>query len=220
MAGWLPAGGVRFSRPEVTVPREVEAALDKQVRDLGYRTAALRKPPLLEVLENPGFDRPADGQNPLPGWTAVQPAGVSIQRDTQTKYSGDASARLSSTGPVGSLVSRPFPPPVTGRLTMLVRMRVADAAKQPPVRLVIEGRQGERTVAFYARFGKPIDSDAAPPEDTRPIAVEWSPYLMEVVDLPLETLSAMRVRLELSGPGEVWIDDVQLCDLAFNAEEL
>jgi hypothetical protein len=99
---------------------------------------------------------------------------------------------------------------------MLVRMRVADPARQPPVRLVIEGRQGTRTMAYYARFGLSADESAP----TQPIAAEWSPYLIERTDLPLESLSAMRVRLELSGAGEVWIDDVQLCDLAFNKREV
>ena len=30
----------------------------------------------------------------------------------------------------------------------------------------------------------------------------------------------MRVRVDLMGPGEVWVDDVQLFDLAFNESEL
>jgi hypothetical protein len=222
VAAALSAPRVRFYRPQVVVPREVEAALDRQVRELGYRAAALRKPPLLEVLENPGFDRPLDSQNKIPGWQRVLQPGVGIQLDSQTKFSGAASVRLTSTGPVGSLVSKPFAPPATGRLAMLVRMRVADAAKQPPVRLILEGRQGTRTIAYYLRFGQPVATEpgSVPDAVAQPIATEWSPYLMEVKDLPLETLSAMRVRLELSGAGEVWIDDVQLCDLAFDPEEI
>ena len=43
---------------------------------------------------------------------------------------------------------------------------------------------------------------------------------MQFDDLPLDGLSQMRVRLDLMGPGEVWADDVQLFDLAFNESEL
>ena len=230
VAAELSAPGVRFYRPEVVVPREVEMALDKQVRDLGYRAAApaqIRRSWM--SWRTPASIARSDSQNQIPGWIRGQKpgiTGVTIQLDTQTKYSGAASVRLASSGPAVSLVSHPFAPPVTGRLAMLVRMRVADAAKQPPVRLVIEGRYAARTVAYYARFGQSVATnpglvpDAAHPEGTRPIGTEWGPYLMEVIDLPLDTLSAMRVRLELSGAGEVWIDDVQLCDLAFNPEEL
>lgn len=210
--------GVRLGRPEVAVPREVQIVLDKQVRELGSRAAALRNPPLLEVLENPGFDRPMEPQNQIPGWLRVQPPGVSIQVDERTKHSGSASLHLASTGPAGGVVSEPFAPPASGRLAMSVRMRVADPARQPPVRLAIEGRQGTRTVAYYARFGRSVDASAP----SQPIGADWGPYpyLMEVPDLPLESLSAMRVRLELSGPGEVWIDDVQLCDLLFKKQEV
>ena len=216
VAACFSSPGVRLSQPEVIVPREVQMVLDKQVRELGYRMAALRNPPLLEVLENPGFDRPLGPKNQIPGWDCVQPQGVAIQLDSEAKHSGAAAVRLASSGPAGALVSQPFAPPISGRLAMLVHMRVADAAKQPPVRLVVEGRQGTRTVAFYLRFGRSVERDVA----AQPITTEWSRYLMGVPDLPLETLSAVRVRLELSGPGEVWIDDVQLCDLAFNEREL
>jgi hypothetical protein len=53
----------------------------------------------------------------------------------------------------------------------------------------------------------------------RPIPAEWAQYVIEANDLPLATLSEVRVRLELVGQGEVWIDDVQLSDLAFNRRE-
>ena len=43
---------------------------------------------------------------------------------------------------------------------------------------------------------------------------------MQFDDLPLDGLSQMRVRLDLMGAGEVWVDDVQLFDLAFNESEL
>ncbi|MGQ9575254.1 MAG: family 10 glycosylhydrolase [Thermoguttaceae bacterium] len=211
---WAPT--VRLYGPEVAMPPEVHTALDRQVRELGFRVAALRTPPLLEVLENPGFDRPPGPQGQIAGWIRVQPAGVTIQLDSTTKYSGSAAVRLASTGPAGGLVSPPFAPPASGRLAMLARMRVADPARQPPVRLVVEARQAGRTLTHYAQFGQA----AGPQTEVQPISTQWSPYLLEVVDLPLEGLSAVRVRLELAGPGEVWIDDVQLCDLAFNKREL
>jgi len=155
--------GVRLARPEVAVPREVQAVLDKQVRELGSRAAALRNPPLLEVLETPASTA-RGAKNQIPGWLPVQAQGVSIHLDDRIKHSGSASLRLASTGPAGGVVSEPFAPPASGRLAMLVRMRVADPARQPPVRLVIEGRTqgvpGSRTVAYYARFGQSIDTGA------------------------------------------------------------
>jgi hypothetical protein len=44
-------------------------------------------------------------------------------------------------------------------------------------------------------------------------------FFVEANDLPLEGLSSLRVRFELTGPGEVWLDDVQLCALLFQDAE-
>ena len=48
------------------------------------------------------------------------------------------------------------------------------------------------------------------------IAATWRPYIFQVDDLPLEGLSQLRVRFDLMGQGEVWVDDVQLFDLALS----
>ena len=42
------------------------------------------------------------------------------------------------------------------------------------------------------------------------IGTEWTQYLFEVRDLPTDQLTDLRVRFDLTGPGEVWIDDVEL----------
>ena len=55
---------------------------------------------------------------------------------------------------------------------------------------------------------------------TPQIPAQWSAFVFPVNDLPLEGLSSLRVRFDLLGAGEVWIDDVRLCDLAFNKKEL
>jgi len=41
------------------------------------------------------------------------------------------------------------------------------------------------------------------------------PYGFWVNDLPLDSEGQMRVKFELDGKGEVWVDDVQLQDLLF-----
>jgi hypothetical protein len=41
-----------------------------------------------------------------------------------------------------------------------------------------------------------------------------------VDDLPLEGLTQLRVRFDLMGPGEVWVDDVQVYSLAFSRSEM
>jgi hypothetical protein len=55
---------------------------------------------------------------------------------------------------------------------------------------------------------------------TVPLTAEWVPYVFQVYDLPLDGAAPMRVRFDLMGAGEVWIDDVQISGLAFSRDEL
>jgi hypothetical protein len=176
----------------------------------------LRNPSPLEVLRNPDFERPASADSPVPDWAVTSRSGVSVQVDATQPHGGRQSIHLASTEAVACLVSRPLPTPLTGRLSMAVWLRVADASKQPPLRLAIEGKLQGRD---YYRFA-PIGQAAGPGQPSVPIASQWAQYVFQVDDLPLVGLTGLRVRFDLMGPGEVWVDDVQLFDLVFSKPEL
>ena len=80
----------------------------------------------------------------------------------------------------------------------------------------MEGKLIGRDYYRYAVIGRP----PGPGQEGKPIATTWSQYIVQFDDLPLDGLSQMRVRVDLMGAGEVWADDVQLFDLAFNETEL
>ena len=135
-----------------------------------------------------------------------------MQLDRQTSHGGAQSLRLASNGPSVRVTSEPFTPPATGRLTLGVWLRVADVMRQPPLRLALEGpMEGGRQYVSYAMLG------AAPAINS--ITAQWAEYRCNFDDLPLEGLGPLRVWLELSGPGDVWIDDAQLFHLYFTDNE-
>ncbi|MGA2621526.1 MAG: family 10 glycosylhydrolase [Thermoguttaceae bacterium] len=208
--------GVKLSRPEVPLPAGVEPALEQRIKQLGARAAALRFPPPLGVLENPGFERPATAAEPVPGWSISKRLSVKIQTDPAEHHDGRQSARISSDGPIACLVSRPFDPPTTGRISMSAWVRLADPQRQPVLRLAIEGKMSGRDYYRFAAIGRPT----AAGQPAFPIGARWGQFIFQVDDLPLEGLSPLRVRFDLMGPGEVWIDDVQLFDLAFSETEV
>ena len=212
----LSEAGVKISPPRIAVPAAAEAALEQRIRQLGARAAALRNPPLLRVLENPGFERPPTATEPVPDWAVSKRLGVTIQTDKAQHHAGDQSVRISSDGPIACLVSHPFDPPTTGRLSMSVWLRLADPAQQPIFRLAVEGKLAGRDYYRFAAVGQPPGSG----QPGVPIGTHWGQYIFQVDDLPLEGLSRLRVRLDLMGQGDVWADDVQLFDLAFNEMEL
>jgi hypothetical protein len=201
-------------------------AIAERIHQLGARTVALRNPPLLDVLDNPGFQSPPTEAEPVPGWAVSKRPGVSVTTDTTQGREADLPtekgfkpaqcARIFSAGPIACLVSRPFTPPRTGRITMSVWLRVADASRQPNLRLAVEGKLAGGDYYRYAPLGQP----AEPGQEGKPIATVWRQYFVPFNDLPLDGLSQMRVRVDLMGGGEVWVDDVQLFDLAFNESEL
>jgi hypothetical protein len=78
--------------------------------------------------------------------------------------------------------------------------------------LALEGRSDD---GLYFRYAKVLGAGTGAMLTTK----GWSPFIFPVDDLPAEGLSELRVRFDLSGPGEVWIDDVKLYDLAFIEKE-
>lgn len=211
----LSEPSVQFSKPRAVWPNTVEAALGSQIRKLGARTAALRNPPPLDVIANSNFEQSPVANDPVPNWVVTMAKGVDIGLQKSQKHEGQQSVKLSSAGPVACLVSQPFTMPSTGRLSMAVWLRVADTNRQPPLRLAMAGKYQGRD---YYRFA-PIGQPPGPGQPSTPITDQWKPYVFQVDDLPLEGLTSVRMRFDLMGPGEVWIDDVQLSGLAFNKSE-
>jgi uncharacterized lipoprotein YddW (UPF0748 family) len=217
---------VKLLQPQATLPDKAAASMAERIHQLGVRAAALRNPPLLKVLENPGFQSKPTASDPVPGWVVSKRSDVSITTDTTQGHETDLatekgfkpaqSARIASEGPTASLISQAFAPPRTGRITVSVWLRVADAARQPNLWLAVEGNVVGRHYYRYATLGQP----PGPGQSGSPISTTWSQYIVQFDDLPLDGLSQVCVRLDLMGAGEVWADDVQLFDLAFNESEL
>ena len=203
----------QLSRPQVAISGAVEGAIEQRIRDLGSKAVSLRSAPPLKAPTNAGFEESADDDS-VPGWTKTQRTGVMIARQTRSKRSGDAAMHVRTDGPVACLVSKPFAAPTTGRISMSVWLRTTDPRQQPPLRLAFEGRLNGETYYRYAELGR---AEAGQP--AVPLTAEWAQYVFPVEDLPLSGLTQLRVRVDLMGAGEVYIDDMQLFDLSFNERE-
>ena len=216
VAAQLSEPGAKCSNPQAAWPETVEAALGSEIRRLGARAAALRSPPPLDVVANPDFERPAGAGGAIPDWSTTNGNQTSVQLDKGEKHGGRQSVKITSAGPVACLVSRPFTAPATGRLAVSVWLRVADEKRQPPLRLALEGKLLGRD---YYRFA-PVGLAPGPGQPAVPLLPGWGQYVFQVDDLPLEGLAQLRVRFDLMGPGEVWVDDVQVYSLAFSRSEM
>ncbi|MEA1950872.1 MAG: family 10 glycosylhydrolase, partial [Planctomycetota bacterium] len=215
----LSRPNVKLYEPTVSLPANLEKALDKRIRDLSARANELRAPPLLKVLANSDFEhaKPRANQKAgknaderteiIPGWQAIEQEGTSIELDRTPaaagarKPPGEHSLRMRSDGPSASLLSNPFRPPSTGRLKMFVWLRVPEAAKQPTLQWSLVGKLDGQEFSRVAVVGQ---------TGAHPIGDRWGLYEFPVNSLPLDGMTEACVRFDLLGPGEVLIDDVQL----------
>lgn len=208
--------GARFSNPAVVWPKTIDDQLATNIRLLGARAAALRNPTPSNVVSNPDFEQTPGKSEDIPGWAITNRKDVSIKLDESEYHGGRQSIKLHSYKSIACLVSRPFAPPTTGRLTISVWLRTSDSLRQPPLRLALEGKLNGRDYYRYA----PVGSAAGPDRPVVPILPEWGQYVFQIDDLPLEGLASLRVRFDMMGAGEVWIDDVRTFNLAFTKAEM
>ncbi|HEY4310625.1 MAG TPA: family 10 glycosylhydrolase [Pirellulales bacterium] len=201
LAGRFSAADVNLLNPQVSFAQDVENELYLRIRELGERVSALQQPTARKMLLNPGFEQPPTVENHLPGWILREQADAKAEFDAEQKKSGEQSLHFASGQTAASLVSAPFVPLSSGHLSVLAWLRVADPNQQPPLRLAVSARWKGQDYYRYA----PVGSGTA-----QAIGSEWTQFLFEVRDLPTEQLSDLSVRFDLTGPGEVWIDDVEL----------
>ncbi len=203
---------VRVSAAEVVMEGNLPSRLDARIKDLSLRAGQLVQASALESLANPGFEVAADGQEPPPGWSLLGSGGVQLRVVEGQAHQGKRAVQLTSTGAPAVLASEPFAPPTTGRLSVLVRLRVPEGGECPAVRLAIQGTLDGR--ADYYRFAS-LGSGAR-----QGLSSDWEQYRFHVDDLPWSGLDQLQVRCELLGAGDLWVDDVNLSALYFSEAEL
>ena len=93
----------------------------------------------------------------------------------------------------------------------MVRIKTLDPDQQPPLRLAIEGRLNGQTYYRYANVGA----------HGKPLTDDWGeqPFLVHIDDLPVNGLTDLQIGFDLMGPGQVWIDQVQVFDMWFLKNE-
>ncbi len=204
------APGVHVRNPQVVISEQVRDALQRRIDDLWARVAALGRPQPISVLENSGFEAAGDAER-IPGWNTEIGTGGALVVDDQQHHGGGQALRLTSGGSPVSITSAPFDPPPTGRLAIEVWLRAAEGARQPALRISLEGQLRD---GRFDPFGviPAVGANAKQPG-------EWMRYSFPLDHLPVEGLTNLRVKFELASAGEVWIDDVQVFDLAFSEAE-
>jgi hypothetical protein len=199
----IAAPGVKVMDVRAAVSEAGKAELTARLTELANRD--LTAPHVVEALSNPSFE-PLSGASPLPGWQ-VSGEGATAELDASTPQEGKTCLYFHGGEQLAALESESFPIPPTGQLAMTVFARCQNVNAPTEMRIIFTTDQAGQEYRRSFVVGGQAGGQRLEPQ--------WRPYAILVDDLPLDVHSTMRVRFELTGPGEVWLDNIKLYDLLF-----
>jgi hypothetical protein len=199
----IPISGVKVV--DVQVVGGPNAELSAKLADLNNRDLTAKSD--YQVLSNPSFE-PLAGAGRIVGWHVTATSGkATVELDPANPQDGKTSLHYRSDGQPAVVESDTFPAPPTGQLAMTVYARGQNLAPGTELRLEVEND----------RDGQPYFRAARVPAAAMQLPnTQWGqPFAIFVPDLPLQSRGQMRIAFELTGPGEVWLDNVKLHSLLF-----
>ena len=143
------------------------------------------------------------------GEAGTQEAGAKLDAADGPQF-GENSLRLFSSGKPVRIMSQPFTVNPTGRLTVLLWLKTQENGSALPLRLILEGKTKNGNFYRSANF---TGREALPGRG-------WEQVTIQMNDLPLEKDAQLSLGFELYGPGNVWIDNIQLTTVHFSETEI
>jgi hypothetical protein len=138
----------------------------------------------------------------------VSGTGASAELDATMPQDGKTCVYLQGGSNLAVLESESFAIPPTGQLAMTVFARSQNADTRTELRIIFAAdHSGHEYRRSFIVGGAQTDGQR--------LESNWRPYAILVNDLPLDMHGEMRIRFELSGPGEIWLDNIKLYDLLF-----
>ena len=194
----------RFSSPRVQLrtcksklPPTVAGELASQFDEIKSRAKQIEKHVPIDLLQDPDFALPL-GQGSA--WTASQRSGTEATIAPGPFEAGNPSLRLRSTGGTIAVTSHAFDVPATGRLFLSVRLRANDTNQQPSLIMRLETNDAQYEP--FHQFKTPLTAT-----------------VIRVDDIPFDPHLRMRIRFELRGAGDIWLDEIRLFDKWFELPE-
>ncbi|MCA9238243.1 MAG: hypothetical protein KDA44_22375, partial [Planctomycetales bacterium] len=192
----------------VDAPASAADALRGQLSDVETRMSRLNERRAFAALANADFEGESqDGA--VAGWQPRIGARGSVAVDPRIASSGQRSLHLVSADAMGvAAQSELFAGPTTGRMTITAQVRGLNF--HPETRLYV-GVEFDAAGQWQRRYRMVLSESTG---------AEWLSCEFDADDLPLDG-APTRVQFHLTGPGEAWIDGVELYDIRFtNAERI
>lgn len=203
-------------RVDVQRPGEICGHKGKYARGIDAIIRAIHTPVAWKGLENSEFENTTANSRNIPGWKKIGDETFSVSLDEKNKHWGRTSLKMSSPGMSGGILSNSFDPPQTGRLFISLWVGYPKEKGRIPLRLALTGTYRDSGEVFL-RTASLENLDH--PDIHSSEEVSWREIKVPFTSLPLTGLDQLRIRLDLSGEGTVWIDDIRMEHIAFKESE-
>ncbi len=210
---------IRITELSVSQSPEVPKYLKESVERL-QALVRFQPEPDDKLLSNPSFEKLfVDKQRGTASWLHSKNSASQLERVADNAKEGNYCLRIKSSDRVSWLRSEAITPPETGRLSILVWMRIADEKKQPALRLCVEGTYGREEYYRFGQFGSIARGSAADPNSPSQLTTQWKPFAVHFDDIPPTGLNDLRVGIDVFGEAEIWVDKVQVFDRWFDEND-
>lgn len=189
---------VKASGVRVELDPSIQQALAARCEQLESRDLKPTSLATYRAMLNPSFEE-IDTAGVAVGWQG----GEGVKTATPG-VDGTRAAVLESNGSAASIVTQPFQTPSTGQIELSAQVKVVQLSDDAQLSLIVEDSGRRSLVPLTAKQLKQNSS-----------AKEWNKYQFGVENLSLDSTAEMRIRIELTGSGEVWIDDLKLHSLVY-----
>lgn len=190
------------------LPSQSGVQMQREIQDLKSKLTQVNPGSPKSLLENPSMEA-IEREAVLTGWrTDVHQRHVLL--DSAHAYDGATSLSMRSDGDVVGIRSNYFSTPQTGRISVAVWVRVEGTGQQPSLQISIE------SAAVDADGSQTVELTLA--EQTEG-SDEWRQLVAHFDSLPSDARE-VRVGLDLRGPGEIWIDRVEIHDRWLDKSEV
>ena len=197
-----------------------DGVLKQKVEELAQRIHTVRNGAVSEKLVNGDFELPVDATDGIVGWQCFGKS-LTAQQDHVVVCKGQNSVKLTnSSAEAGMFLCQPLSIPATNRLGVSMFVGVSVDCQSLPMSVVLTARH--RGEPFYRSVpvGETLMSYLENVEPKN--GVRWYRLLVpfERERLPLEPLEEIRIGIQYSGVGTVWLDDITLHQVLFSANEI
>jgi len=191
--------------------------LKQKVEELKQRFHTARGGVLWEGLINADFELPANGTGEITGWQCFGES-LTAMLDQTAKHKGQNSVRLTNgSAESGMFLSQPVAVPKTGRLDVSMVVGVPANSPSLPMSVVLSAKYQHQPFYRSLPVGETLMPLLANVEPRN--GVRWH-RLIAPFRLPLESLEEVRIGVQYSDNGTVWLDDITLHHVSFSADEM